>query len=606
MLYSAAYRILGVLHIQTILDTRLEPRSDKESPEVEITVDVQPVNINKEEEESAEDDYKLKRREKGKHVEESRHTPSPTTIRSPRTHSTLISSDTEKLQELTETDSKPSSSTPSSFSLKSNITATNRLLSFYLFKHLKTRFMPRKKFNVLAQHLQEIMEVSLPTMINDAISNHIPSQVDSSVRNYMSGHILHVHPTQATPTSVQEQQQQLYLTMRDNPQLQQDDLLIWLAFKYKFERLHVATTPCIPSAVRPRDQDDPHDNAHPEGENSAKRQKTSEHRTFVFRESSSGQDFESESGPSTSGNQEQLDDFDFWTDSYATDDDEIPNEKVSQELVDEMAHTVDEAKLRKVVVEMLRQRCTLRDEHQYHIDQMQNFLKNDIVWESRKEILVSPHPQRPTPVVQSCQRDPKAPALSLVNQDLLYLKRGNSSPKKIVVSLHKFPAVIFLDDDIEERTSRWIVQIIKTYWELGHEHKFITEIVARRENGSIVSITKSDYKNLNKNDIEDRYLLVINNKVDNYTETARRRKLSIEGQSYCTNNQFPRVLEGLKSYNNDVKHGYVTQCLSNKDDEYQQLFEEEIQERLKHRDQMRRWEMYVNRRPLGSRRERLE
>ncbi|GJX24561.1 hypothetical protein Tco_0230857 [Tanacetum coccineum] len=67
-------------------------------------------------------------------------------------------------------------------------------------------------------------------------------------------------------------------------------------------------------------------------ENSAKRQKTSEHGTFVFGESSSGQEYESEP-----------------------------------------------AKLRKVVNEMLRQRCNLEDEHQYHIDQMQNFLKYDIV-----------------------------------------------------------------------------------------------------------------------------------------------------------------------------------------------------------------------------------
>ncbi|GKE13825.1 hypothetical protein Tco_1421402 [Tanacetum coccineum] len=82
---------------QTIPDTMLEPRSNKESPEVEITAEVQPVNINEEEEESIEDDYELKRMEKGKNVEESRHTPSPTTIRSPRIYSTLISSDTEKL-----------------------------------------------------------------------------------------------------------------------------------------------------------------------------------------------------------------------------------------------------------------------------------------------------------------------------------------------------------------------------------------------------------------------------------------------------------------------------------------------------------------------------
>nr|GEY04820.1 hypothetical protein [Tanacetum cinerariifolium] len=52
-----------------------------------------------------------------------------------------------------------------------------------------------------------------------------------------------------------------------------------------------------------------------------------------------------------------------------------------------------------------------------------------------------------------------------------------------------------------------------------------------------------------------------------------------------------RVLEGLKSYNNDVKHGYVTPSLSKEDVEYLQLFEEEIEERLKHRDQMRHWEI---------------
>ncbi|GKB71332.1 hypothetical protein Tco_0932744 [Tanacetum coccineum] len=175
-------------------------------------------------------------------------------------------------------------------------------------------------------------------------------------------HILHVHSTQASQSSAHEQQYQLYLTMKDNPQLQHDDLPIWLALKIKFEGLQASNTSCRPSAIRPRDQDDPHDDAHPEGEN--------------------------------------------------------------------------------------------RDEHQYHIDQMQNFLKNDIVWESIKQILSLPFPQKPTPVVQSCQRDPKAPALSLVNQDLLYLKKCNSGSEKIVLSLHKFLAVIFPDDDIEERTYR--------------------------------------------------------------------------------------------------------------------------------------------------------
>ncbi|GKD13937.1 hypothetical protein Tco_1198344 [Tanacetum coccineum] len=485
--------------------------------------------------------------------------------------------------------------------------------------------MPRKKFHVLAQHLQEVMEDSLFKMvdarvkeltktqvpiyvaqglimerqqsqadvakmivdviqqerenlraeissqINNANTNHIPSQVDSSVRFYMSSHILHVHSTQASQASA-------------------------------------SNTPCQTSTIRLRDHDDPHDDAHPEGENSAKSQKTSEHGIYVFGESSSGQVNESEPGPSTS----------------------------------------DEAKLHKVVDEMLRQQCTLGDERQYHIDQMQNFLKNDIVWESK------------------------------------------SGSEKIVLSLHKFPAVIFPDDEIEERTSRWIfyikrqkepgklkeeiysnskiVQIIKTYGELGHEHKFITEIIAKRANGSIVSITKPDYKNLNKNDLKDMYLLIINGKVDDYIETGllwslpvfirstviwervHDFQLGVESYQQKVNLTAPtitfhaiekykmfsivfkpvygiiyknnkkenrvmrhqevhkfcdatlkRVLEGL-----NVKHGYMTPSLGKEDDEYMQLFEKESEEWLKHHDRMSRWEMYVNGRPLGSRREHPE
>ncbi|GJW52176.1 ribonuclease H-like domain-containing protein [Tanacetum coccineum] len=45
----------------------------------------------------------------------------------------------------------------------------------------------------------------------------------------------------------------------------------------KFERNTIPQTTCRTPTVRLRDQDDPHDDAHPEGENSAKRQKTSDY-----------------------------------------------------------------------------------------------------------------------------------------------------------------------------------------------------------------------------------------------------------------------------------------------------------------------------------------
>ncbi|GJZ87604.1 hypothetical protein Tco_0659214 [Tanacetum coccineum] len=313
--------------------------------------------------------------------------------------------------------------------------------------------------------------------------------------------------------------------------------------------------------------------------------KTSEYEAYVSGESSSGQVNEEE-----------------------RDDDEIPKKQVSQDIMEEVSLTIDETKLKKMADEMLRQICTSEDEHQYHIDQMKNFLKSDI--------------------------------------------KGSSGPKKIVLSFHKFPAVIFNDDDIEERTSRWkqkepgkpkeeiysnskIIQVIKTYWELGHEHNFITEIVVRRAKECIMSITEPDYKNLNKNNIEDMYLLIMNDKKVNLTaptisfpgvekhkmfsifyepvdgiiyknsKKEKRVMRHLEIHKFC-DATLNRVLEGLKSYNNDVKYGYEQRKLTDDEVGYLKLFEEEIEVRLKYRNQMRRWEMYVNGRPLGPRRERPE
>ncbi|GJW15431.1 retrovirus-related pol polyprotein from transposon TNT 1-94 [Tanacetum coccineum] len=176
----------------SIPGTRLEPKSDKESLEVEIvqekeeetrkTTEVEPdivipVNVDDEEEEITDEVFDLRRRAKGKNVEESRISTIHSPTRSPRNFSTLVSSDTEKLQELMVTHPKPS-----------------------------TTSICKK------------------------------SEIQSSIKHNVSG------------------------------------------------------------------------------------------------ESSSGQDNAEEPGPSTSSNQEQDDEFDFWTESYASDDDEIPTKQVSQDI----------------------------------------------------------------------------------------------------------------------------------------------------------------------------------------------------------------------------------------------------------------------------------
>nr|GEU63480.1 hypothetical protein [Tanacetum cinerariifolium] len=519
-------------------------------------------------------------REKRKNVEESRITPFSIHFRSPRIHTDLVSLDTEKLQELTVPYTTSSSSSPST-----KLSHTNRLLSLfkvkptrfkryksffqelqgrygYLFEHLRAKFMPRKSFVILADHLHEAMTDSLPTVVDkhikeqvekqvpesvrnqvpvyvaeglilerqktkeemekmiakailqkhgniqaqissqiqQAIVNDIPSQVDAFIRSYMSRHNLHVHPTQPQTTSVPEQQYQL-----------------------------------------------------------AKRQKTSEYEAYVSGESSSGQDNEQEQGPSTSG-----------------------------------------------------------DEHQYHIDQMKNFMKSDIISKSRKEILVSPHPRKTTPLVLSCQRDPKAPALSLINQDLLYLKKGNSRLEKIVLSLHKFLAVVFNDDDIKEQTSRWVNKCVKKfnpYARYGVEHWknpyakifYIRKQKEPRKPKEKVNLTapKISFPEVKKHEMFSIIYEPVHEIIYKNSKKEKRVMRHSEIHKFC-DATLNRVLEGLKSYNNDVRYGYNQRYLTKYKVEYLKLFEKEIEDRFKYRRQTRRWESYVNGRSLGQRRERPE
>ncbi|GJU91034.1 retrovirus-related pol polyprotein from transposon TNT 1-94 [Tanacetum coccineum] len=290
------------------------------------------------------------------------------------------------------------------------------------------------------------------------------------------------------------------------------------------------------------------------------------------------------------------------------------------------------------------------EEHQYHVDQMQSYLKNDIIWESKKEMFSVLTPKKPTPLYHCWQSDLKAPPMTLLNQDLLYINYGNSGPKKYTLSLHKFPAVRFHDDDIEERTSRWKEQR-KNPEEFYSDSKIVKVIKISYE-------LEPDYKYLNKNDIEDLYPLCINGKVKDYKEIVllgslivfirstviwervndfqlgmesyqqkvnlttptitfpgiKREKLftitsePVIGMIYENNkkekrvmihkeiNKFcdatlKRVLEILRKYNKDVKSGYANLSPSDVDAEYLRFYEEDIEECLKHHDQMRRWEM---------------
>ncbi|GJV39231.1 hypothetical protein Tco_1417671 [Tanacetum coccineum] len=310
----------------SIPGTRLKPRSDKESPKVEIVQEkeeettkdmevepdkdttmvdvtniVPPVNVDDEEDEITNDVFELKRRVKGRNVEETRISPIYSPTRSTRNLFTLVSLDTEKLQELTVTHP-----TPSSGSSEPKFTKTNRLLSLikakpnqfkryksffhelqgrygYLFAHLKKRFMTRSLSDQLAYNLYDVMMETLPSLVKEKVTEQVKKEVPAQVRDqvpvylaeglilerkttkeemerliskaifYILGHILHVHPAQVQSSFVPEQQHQLYLAMKADPLLQQQDIAIWLALQLKFKKTQVPQTTCRSSDICPRD-----------------------------------------------------------------------------------------------------------------------------------------------------------------------------------------------------------------------------------------------------------------------------------------------------------------------------------------------------------------
>ncbi|GJZ50889.1 hypothetical protein Tco_0605404 [Tanacetum coccineum] len=168
-----------------ILGTRIDPRSNKESLEVEITKDKE-VEITKDNE-----------------VEFTKET-----LVVDITNVVIPVNVNDEDEEITEGERK---------GLRSSSVFDAEGACFMERQKTKDE-MERMIAKAILQERKNI-QAKISSQIQKSIDNHIPSQVDTSVRSYMYGHILHVHPVQSQTPSVPEQQYQLYLSMKADPRL---------------------------------------------------------------------------------------------------------------------------------------------------------------------------------------------------------------------------------------------------------------------------------------------------------------------------------------------------------------------------------------------------
>nr|GEZ35022.1 hypothetical protein [Tanacetum cinerariifolium] len=210
------------------------------------------------------------------------------------------SADKEKLHELTVTDSTPSSSSPKPKNEKAFISLLdiyNQQWKKFFLQWLvieSMRLQRRLSRSMLLKKERENLRAEITLQVTNVIANSIPSHI-------------------------------------------------------KFKKPAPSVAPYSIAVICTRDHEDHQDDyALLEGESSANRQKTFEHGTYSIGESSSEQHTDQEPNPSYSDTQEQLDEFDAWVDGLGTDDDEVPTEEVSPELMEEISKEIDEAQLQKL------------------------------------------------------------------------------------------------------------------------------------------------------------------------------------------------------------------------------------------------------------------
>ncbi|GJX47077.1 hypothetical protein Tco_0272267 [Tanacetum coccineum] len=227
--------------------------------------------------------------------------------------------------------------------------------------------------------------------------------------------------------------------------------------KRKFEKSSTSSIPYRTDAFRKRDHDDYHeDDAPREGEKSAKRHKTSKG---------------SKSASATTR-------WDAWSEIPIIDEDEVIPEDETSELIEEFQNTnkrvptiYDHERIRPALRDMIDNQFRDAKENAYHLEQIKNL-----------------HGES-----NSVGKNPNEPPRYLYKKDFFYLKYGISDGRRYILSLHKIHAVLFLEEDLEEKMNRWVRKEFKTFIEearLSLERFMAQDIQQKKKRFEFVEIVK--------------------------------------------------------------------------------------------------------------------
>ncbi|GKA37072.1 hypothetical protein Tco_0723637 [Tanacetum coccineum] len=377
--------------------------------------------------------------------------------------------------------------------------------------------------------------------------------------------------------------------MKSNSQDQANGPVLWDVLKHKFEKSSTSNTSGKDDEFYSQRHDDhQEDDAPPEGEKRVKRQKTSNSSKF-----------------------------DAWEEETIIDEDEVIPEDETPKLITEFQNVdkrvptiFDHARMDATLNDMLSNQFRNAEEYAYHLEQAKNFMENQI--------------------------------------------NRNTEEKKYILSLHKIHVERFPKADLEEKMNLYkqnqrrvrdnpedyfsnhrITEVIRITTDQPHGLDFMEQIIMMRENDKSDSFSEADFKYMNKNDIEDLYYLCWNKKLGiesyqikvNLTTPiltfpgieAHEPYLIVDkpttGLIYLNRKDKKRVMYLVEI----VKFCYATlekvlkevklkifqsepwkkpPLLGELDRDIIRAFKIQITKRLRHQEHMRRWESFVNGRPI--------
>ncbi|GJZ55733.1 hypothetical protein Tco_0610926 [Tanacetum coccineum] len=242
--------------------TRIEPKSNKESSEVGGFLKI---GVKDEDEEITDEVYELKRRERKGRLYGGGlgNSPIPHQLASPRIHTNLVFRIPRKTLGIDGYHTTSLSSSPIQILV---YVAEGLILERKKAKEETERLIAK----AILAGTWKYSGLKFQHKFGNAIAIVFISQVDASVRSYMSGHILHVHPAQSQTSSVLDQQYQLLKFLKEI-------------------RIPTKTACRTPVVLAPRDQDDLMMILFMRGIK-CKQTKTSEYEDYVSGESSSDDD----------------------------------------------------------------------------------------------------------------------------------------------------------------------------------------------------------------------------------------------------------------------------------------------------------------------------